>query len=428
MASITVQKWTTAAACGGQVAHVYRTREHYGNQDIDPAQAAANLFVRDAAESRAAIRETIAAIDSVLPPKRIRADRKTIAELCIPAPRDGMTRDDAVRFLSAAYKEMATACDDMVIVGAAIHGDEVHGYIDPDSKERRESRLHMHVLVVPNVPERGCNMKAWLTRNKYRELNRVLDRVCERELGYSYQDGSGQKSRGDVERMKQRSLQAETDKIRQEVTRLDKVRQETQQEADKAARRAERDNQRAVMAEQARRRSEDAQKRSEDALREQNATIQRQDARIREMSDDIKRLDVLREVSSVPDSAALAQIKQSVKKTLGGRASLAWGDYEALIKMADDQQAARHAVDRMQQDKFTAEDRARTADERAERRVQQQTMEEMRQAGIREARLQRFERMKETFPDAFREMDNRLDRMDRTNRNRNRNKDIGYDR
>lgn len=92
MASITVQKWTTAAACGGQVAHVYRTREHYGNQDIDPAQAAANLFVRDAAESRAAIRETIAAIDSAIPPKRIRADRKTVAELCIPAPRDGMSR------------------------------------------------------------------------------------------------------------------------------------------------------------------------------------------------------------------------------------------------------------------------------------------------------------------------------------------------
>lgn len=428
MASVTVQKWTTAAACGGQVAHVYRTREHYGNEDIDPAQAGANLFIEGAAESRAAIRDTIAAIDAAIPPKRIRADRKTVAELCIPAPRDGMSRDDAVRFLGAAYKEMALTCDDMVIVGAAIHGDEVHSYVDPDSKEQRESRLHMHVLVVPNIPERGCNMKAWLTRNKYRELNQVLDRVCERELGYSYQDGSGQKSRGDVERMKQRSLQAETDKIRQEVTRLDKIRQETQQEADKAAQRAERDNQRAAMAEQARRRSEDAQKQSEDALREQNAIIQRQDARIREMSDDIKRLDVLREVSSVPDSAALAQIKQSVKKTLGGRASLAWGDYEALIKMADDQQAARHAVDRMQQDKFSAEDQARTADERAERRVQQRSLEEMRQAGIREVRLQRFERMKETFPDVFREMDNRLDRMDRDNRNRNLDKDIGYDR
>lgn len=208
MASVTIQKWSTAAACGGQVAHVYRMREHYGNEDIDPAQAQANLFIEGAAESRAAIRNTIAAIDEAIPPKRIRADRKTVAELCIPAPRDGMSRDDAVQFLSAAYKEMATACDDMVIVGAAIHGDEVHSYIDPDSKERRESRLHMHVLVVPNVPERGCNMKSWLTRNKYRELNQVLDRVCERELGYSYQDGTKSRSRGDVERMKQRSLQA----------------------------------------------------------------------------------------------------------------------------------------------------------------------------------------------------------------------------
>lgn len=411
MASVTVQKWTTAAACGGQVAHVYRTREHYGNEDIDPAQAAANLFVRDAAESRAAIRETIAAIDSAIPPKRIRADRKTVAELCIPAPRDGMSRDDAVQFLSAAYKEMATACDDMVIVGAAIHGDEVHSYVDPDSKERRESRLHMHVLVVPNVPERGCNMKLWLTRNKYRELNRVLDRVCERELGYSYQDGSGQKSRGNVERMKQRSLQAETDKIRQEVAQLDTVRQKARQDAARAAQEADKAVERATAAERAQKQSE--------------ALTEAAERRADELREEIDRLDVVRELSAVPENTTLRDAKATARKSLiGDNVTLPRREFESICSLAETCWTNHAAVLQMQREKSDAERTAQWAEEQAERRARQISLDEAREHAKRDARLGRYERMEKEFPQVFREMDNRLDRMDRGNRNRN----IGYDR
>ena len=60
MASVTIQKWSTAAACGGQVNHIYRTREHYGNQDIDRASADHNEMAGTAEEARARIRETIA--------------------------------------------------------------------------------------------------------------------------------------------------------------------------------------------------------------------------------------------------------------------------------------------------------------------------------------------------------------------------------
>lgn len=227
MASVTIQKWTTAGACGGQINHIYRTREHYGNQDIDRALADRNEMAGTAEEARARIRETIAQVDAATPPRRVRADRKTIAELCIPAPRSGMSDQDARRFLTAACEALIDA-PGMHVVGIGLHGDEVHEYVDPYSKERRESRLHVHVLVVPDVPGRGCNMKSWLTKSRYRELNQLLDRVCERELGYSYQDGSGQRSRGDVEKMKQRSLQAEAteltakiDTMRREAARLD---------------------------------------------------------------------------------------------------------------------------------------------------------------------------------------------------------------
>ena len=411
MASVTIQKWSTAAACSGQVAHVYRMREHYGNEDIDPTQAQANLFIEGAAESRAAIRNAIAAIDEAIPPKRIRADRKTVAELCIPAPRDGMSRDDAVQFLSAAYKEMATACDDMVIVGAAIHGDEVHSYIDPDSKERRESRLHMHVLVVPNVPERGCNMKSWLTRNKYRELNRVLDRVCERELGYSYQDGTKSRSRGDVERMKQRSLQAEAteltakiDKLRQEVTRLDAARQEARQGAIKATQEADRATTRAEAAEQAQRRSEAAQKASEDRLAEA-------ERRADELRKEIDHLDVVRELSIVPENRTLTEAKATARKTLmGDNVVLPRREFESICSLAETCWTNHTAVLQMQREKLDAERAAQWAEERAEQRARQISLDEAREHAKRDARLGRYERMEQEFPQAFREMDVRLTR------------------
>lgn len=411
MASVTIQKWSTAAACGGQVAHVYRMREHYGNEDIDPAQAQANLFIEGAAESRAAIRNTIAAIDEAIPPKRIRADRKTVAELCIPAPRDGMSRDDAVQFLSAVYKEMATACDDMVIVGAAIHGDEVHSYIDPDSKERRESRLHMHVLVVPNVPERGCNMKSWLTRNKYRELNRVLDRVCERKLGYSYQDGTKSRSRGDVERMKQRSLQAEAteliakiDKLRQEATRLDAARQEARQGAVKATQEADMATTRAKAAEQAQRRSEAAQKASEDRLAEA-------ERRADELRKEIDRLDVVRELSIIPENRTLTEAKATARKTLmGDNVVLPRREFESICDLAETCWVNHRAVLQMQREKSDAERTAQQAEEQAERRARQISLDEAREQAGRDSRLERYERMEREFPQVFREMDSRLTR------------------
>lgn len=102
MASVTIQKWSTAAACGGQINHIYRTREHYSNQDIDKTLADRNEMAGTAEEARARIRETIAWVDSVTPPKRIRGDRKTVAELCVPAPRSGMSDQDARQFLTAA--------------------------------------------------------------------------------------------------------------------------------------------------------------------------------------------------------------------------------------------------------------------------------------------------------------------------------------
>lgn len=410
MASVTIQKWSTAAACGGQINHIYRTREHYGNQDIDKTLADRNEMAGTAEEARARIRETIAWVDSVTPPKRIRGDRKTVAELCVPAPRSGMSDQDARQFLTAACEALVEA-PGMHVVGVALHGDETHEYIDPDSKERVQSRLHLHVLVVPDVPGHGCNMKSWLTKSRYKEINQLLDRVCKRELGYTYQDGTKSRSRGDVERVKVKSLQAEAaeltakiDMLRQEATQLDAVRQKACQDATRATQEADKAVARARAAEQAQRQSEAVQRQSE-------ARTEAAERRADELREEIDHLDVVRELSIVPENRTLNEARATARKSLiGDNVVIPRREFESICSLAETCWTNHTAVLQMQREKSDAERAAQWAEERAEQRAREISLDEARERAGRDARLGRYERIEREFPQVFREMDSRLTR------------------
>lgn len=410
MASVTIQKWSTAAACGGQINHIYRTQEHYGNQDIDKTLADRNEMAGTAEEARARIRETIAWVDSVTPPKRIRGDRKTVAELCVPAPRSGMSDQDARQFLTAACEALVEA-PGMHVVGVALHGDETHEYIDPDSKERVQSRLHLHVLVVPDVPGHGCNMKSWLTKSRYKEINQLLDRVCKRELGYTYQDGTKSRSRGDVERVKVKSLQAEAaeltakiDMLRQEATQLDAVRQKACQDATRATQEADKAVARARAAEQAQRQSEAVQRQSE-------ARTEAAERRADELREEIDHLDVVRELSIVPENRTLNEARATARKSLiGDNVVIPRREFESICSLAETCWTNHTAVLQMQREKSDAERAAQWAEERAEQRAREISLDEARERAGRDARLGRYERMEREFPQVFREMDSRLTR------------------
>lgn len=252
MASVTVQKWGTAAACRGQCVHVYREGKNYANPDIDRTKSACVWVMDDVKTCQKNIRETIAKIDKNRPPKRIKRDRKTVAELCVPAPREGTSQEDALRFFQGVYDELAAT--GYHVCGGAVHGDETHDYIDPDDKKLHRSRLHMHVLLVPET-DRGVNMKSWLTKSRFRELNALCDRVCMQELGHPYQDGSGRRSRGTVEALKEKSgaeMVRAAEAVRDELPRLQASRdalqaqtEKSRQEAVNAARKAQETRERA---------------------------------------------------------------------------------------------------------------------------------------------------------------------------------------
>lgn len=408
MASVTIQKWSTAAACGGQVNHIYRTREHYGNKDIDVSQVDKNGYSGTAEAARARIRGVIAKVDSITPPKRIRTDRKTIAELCIPAPRTGMDEREARQFLARAFTELRHM-PEMHVVAGAIHGDEIHEYFNPDSKSRVQSRLHLHVLVVPDVPGRGCNMKSWLTKSRYGEINRLMDKVCEKELGYSYQDGTKSRSRGDVERVKVESLRAEAagltakiDTLRHEVAELDKTRQKARQDTARAAQEASEATAQARAAEQAQRQSEAAQRQSE-------ARAEAAERRADELREEIDHLDIIRELSTIPENTTLKDARATARKTLiGDNVTLPRHEFESICNLAETCWVSHKAVLRMQQEKSDAERAAQWAEEQAERRAREISLDEARERAERDARLERYERMERKFPQVFREMDSQL--------------------
>lgn len=239
MASITIQKHDFQSASRGQIAHIYRENETYKNRHIDVSKSNENILLGEetAVDARARLRQVLTEIDTRTPPKRVRVDRKTVASLVIPAPRENLTEQQAMKFFETLIDELQNAKDFQLIAGA-IHADEIHEYIDPADKKVHESRLHMHLLVVPDLPDCGCNMKKWLTKARYKEMNAIADRACERVLGYAYQDGTRQASRGTVEVLKEQSLAAQTAEL-EKLKQTTLEAQEAAQKASEAAREAQ---------------------------------------------------------------------------------------------------------------------------------------------------------------------------------------------
>lgn len=243
MASITIQKHTVQSASRGQIAHIYRENDTYKNRHIDVSKSDENVLLGEetAAKARARLREVLTEIDTRTPPKRVRADRKTVASLVIPAPREGLSYKQSLNFFEALIDELQKV-EHCALIAGAIHVDEVHSYIDSADKQTHESRLHMHLLVVPDMPGKGCNMKAWLTKSRYREMNALADRACERTLGYTYQDGTRQPSRGSVEALKEQSLSAqaaELEKLKSATLEAQKAAQKASEAAQEAQNRLE---------------------------------------------------------------------------------------------------------------------------------------------------------------------------------------------
>ncbi len=170
----------------------------------------------------------VAEIDKLHPPKRIKSDRVTMMSYTIAAP-EGLPRDREEDFFRIVHDEIAKMSGGHSnVTKGFIHRDEINVYRDPDSKQLKTSRVHMHMMGVPFVEGVGINGKQFETRARMQALNREIDSRCRRELGVRFLTGAtlapDRKGRT-VEELKRQTetyndLDAQIDRARKDLSAL----------------------------------------------------------------------------------------------------------------------------------------------------------------------------------------------------------------
>lgn len=150
--------------------------------------------------------------------KTIRKDAVVGLGFSIPAP-DDLPEDKENKWFVQVLDIMATRYGYENIASFAVHRDERHEYIDPDTHERRMSRTHAQGILFPEVDGTMCAKKI-MTKGRMAELNRAIDEMSRTEFGVSFLTGKGTKSRGSVEAMKAKSLHAEIEELERQKAAL----------------------------------------------------------------------------------------------------------------------------------------------------------------------------------------------------------------
>ena len=236
MASASIKKCTTQS--------LKELRKHYdlemrketnhSNTDIDKAKTYLNynLTCQNGnitqnitwIEIEQGIQDEIERIDAITPPKRLRTDRKTnyILEVVCPKEIEAMGRED--EFFEKAYQ----AYDEMMpgsLVGAQVHKDEKHIYID-SGNVKRESLYHMDMFGVPNTKAHGINMKIFMDQAKIIQIQDTIQKITIKEFGISYNTGESPQKKS-VEEMKiDSSIQAKKNEMVETTEQLECIKDE----------------------------------------------------------------------------------------------------------------------------------------------------------------------------------------------------------
>ncbi len=95
-----------------------------------------------------------------------------------------------------------------------VHYDEVHEYVDAQSRDVITSRIHGHAALVPSVNGK-LNAKGFSSRKRINALNQALDSLTIEKYGIPYIEGNCKKGHSDV-----RSLKAMSEIAKKEMLTL----------------------------------------------------------------------------------------------------------------------------------------------------------------------------------------------------------------
>lgn len=232
MASVDWQKHSGGTSVKAQFRHCdkdERLKAEHANEEIDKSLTYKNLsfgaFNGDYKSICHAYDERIKYIDEHAGlKKKPRKDRVTCMSWSISCPA-GMSDDMASKWFTDVYDLLNTEYSD--VLGASVHFDEVHEYVDASTGETAVSRPHMHAFVLPVVEKDGFRRlvgKDFSKRENIVKLNNRIQAMTEDKYpGHTFM--TGVKHPGEyqsVEDLKRRSkqeqaLQAEKEKVKQEI-------------------------------------------------------------------------------------------------------------------------------------------------------------------------------------------------------------------
>lgn len=214
MASVNFEKFKSVTQAKAVMRHCdkeerIKTKQH-SNDDINQQATKRNTQItnRDYNATCQLFDERLAFLDEQ-PGANKRKDRVVCFGLNIPAP-NGMDTQAAKEWFNKAYRAVCEQYGKQNVMNAYIHRDEQHEYTDTESNEKRMSREHMHVIVIPEHDGK-LNGKWFSSKRNMIQLNNTLHKMTEDDYGLQFMDGSKKKSRKSVEALKRRSeaLQAE---------------------------------------------------------------------------------------------------------------------------------------------------------------------------------------------------------------------------
>lgn len=214
MASVNFEKFKSVTQAKAVMRHCdkeerIKTKQH-SNDDINQQATKRNTQImnRDYNATCQLFDERLAFLDEQ-PGANKRKDRVVCFGLNIPAP-NGMDTQTAKEWFNKAYRAVCEQYGKQNVMNAYIHRDEQHEYTDTESNEKRMSREHMHVIVIPEHDGK-LNGKWFSSKRNMIQLNNTLHKMTEDDYGLQFMDGSKKKSRKSVEALKRRSeaLQAE---------------------------------------------------------------------------------------------------------------------------------------------------------------------------------------------------------------------------
>lgn len=232
MASVDWQKHSGGTSVKAQFRHCdkdERLKAEHANEEIDKSLTHKNLsfgiFQQDYKSACHAYDERIDYIDKHAGlKKKPRKDRVTCMSLSISQPA-GMNEDMASKWFTDVYALLTREYSE--VLGASVHFDEVHEYVDAFTGEKTKSRAHMHAFVLPVVEKDGFRRligKDFSKRENMIKLNNSIQKLTEDKYpGYTFMTGVKHPGKYQpVEDMKiqskiEQALQVEKEKVKQEI-------------------------------------------------------------------------------------------------------------------------------------------------------------------------------------------------------------------